>query len=413
MPFLQRKWWICGLLLLATMVNYMDRQALSLSAVTIKADLQLSNVQYGNLETGFGLAFAFGSLLFGFAAERWSVRWLYPVVLTGWSLSAAACAWAHNYHELLLCRIVFGMFEAGHWPCALKTTFATLESRDRTLGNSILQSGASIASVLTPQILKLFTIGEVTNWRHAFQVVGIAGIGWVVLWYAVVRPSDLVPRDEETGRSSQANESLLPVLCSKPFWAVALLIIGAQTCWHLFRAWLPPFLEQGRGYSHLAALDFSTFYYLCTDIGCLGAGALSVWLVKGGTLSPHQARRWVYRLCATMTCSSLLVLWLPKGPLLLGTILLVGASALGLFPCYYGFVQDLSSKHVARLTGLLSMWVWAVTSPMHTLFGDWVDKTKSFDLGMATAGLMPLLGVLSLALLWKVSAPGAKTATNA
>jgi ACS family hexuronate transporter-like MFS transporter len=395
---LKRHWWICGLLLLATMVNYMDRQTLSLSKVALTTDLGLNNAQYGHLETGFGLAFAFGSLVFGFAAERWSVRWLYPAILAVWSLAAAACAWTHNFEQLLVCRIVFGIFEAGHWPCAVKVTFATLEPRDRTLGNSILQSGASVASIITPQVLKvLMSASDPSSWRYAFQVVGLAGLAWVVLWFAVVRPSDL-------GRSSETqtttNASVWPVLITRKFWAVAILIVGAQTCWQLFRVWLPSFLEQGRGYSHDDALNFSSAYYISTDIGCLGAGALSLWLVKRWPITPHRARRIVYGLCSALACASVLVPWLPRGPLLLGVILLVGASALGLFPCYYSFVQDLSSKHVAQLTGILSMWVWAVTSPMHSLFGAMVDRTKSFDLGMALAGLAPLLGVASLALLW-------------
>ncbi len=406
---IKRHWWICGLLLLATMVNYMDRQTLSLSKVAIETDLGLTNAQYGHLETGFGLAFAFGSLIFGFAAERWSVRWLYPAILAGWSIAAAACAWTHRFEELLLCRIVFGIFEAGHWPCAIKVTFATLEARDRTLGNSILQSGASVASIITPQVLKvLTTASDPSSWRHAFEVVGFSGLVWVVLWFVVVRPSDL-RREGETEEQGKA-PPVWPILITGRFWAVALLIIGAQTCWHLFRVWLPPFLEQGRGYTHDAALNFSSAYYISTDIGCLGAGALSIWLVKRWPISPHKARRIVYSLCALLTCASVLVPWLPKGPLLLATILIVGASALGLFPCYYSFVQDLSSRHVAQLTGILSMWVWAVTSPMHSLFGKLVDETKSFDLGMALAGLAPLLGIASLALLWPN--PEAHTADN-
>ncbi|MDB6119756.1 MAG: dgoT 2, partial [Verrucomicrobiaceae bacterium] len=93
--------------------------------------------------------------------------------------------------------------------------------------------------------------------------------------------------------------------------------------------------------------------------------------------------------------------WLPHGFVLLAVILVVGAGALGLFPCYYSFVQELSAGHVGFLTGLLSCWVWMVTSPMHKKFGAWIDQTHSFDLGMACAGLAPLTGVVALALLWK------------
>ena len=145
------KWTICGLLLLATMLNYMDRQTLSLTITEISAELGLNNEQYGNLETGFGFAFAGGAICFGLLVDRFSVRWLYPLVFAGWSLAGIAAAYAElvggwltpilsamspsmrasaeanpasmdAYLGLMACRVVLGFFEAGHWPCALVTT---------------------------------------------------------------------------------------------------------------------------------------------------------------------------------------------------------------------------------------------------------------------------------------------------
>ena len=80
--------------------------------------------------------------------------------------------------------------------------------------------------------------------------------------------------------------------------------------------------------------------------------------------------------------------------------LLIGAGALALFPCYYSFVQEISASHVGRLTGLLSMWVWAITSPVHSLFGVLVDLTGSYDLGLMIAGLAPWIGVVAMKSLW-------------
>src|SRR2546422_2290088 len=98
------KWWVCGLLLLATTINYMDRQTLANAAVRIANEFQLSKEQYGDLEVYFGWAFAVGSLLFGFIADRLSVRWLYPVVLFAWSLMGFLSAQTTNFQELLYCR---------------------------------------------------------------------------------------------------------------------------------------------------------------------------------------------------------------------------------------------------------------------------------------------------------------------
>jgi len=113
------KWWVCGLLLLATTINYMDRQTLANAAVRITNEFRLSKEQYGNLELAFGWAFAVGSLLFGIIADRVSVRWLYPAVLFAWSLMGFLSARTTEFKELLICRTLLGLFEAGHCPCAL------------------------------------------------------------------------------------------------------------------------------------------------------------------------------------------------------------------------------------------------------------------------------------------------------
>ncbi|HRJ09507.1 MAG TPA: MFS transporter [Prosthecobacter sp.] len=402
------KWYVCGLLLLATTINYMDRQTLSNAAVRVTREFGLSQEQYGDLELAFGWAFAAGSLVFGFLADRFRVYWLYPIVLAGWSLMGIASAHTRDYPELMICRVLLGFFEAGHWPCALKTTFALLRPEDRTMGNSVLQSGASIGAVVTPPIMIWLMTEDVSSWRLAFQVIGAAGLVWVVLWFASIRRVEL---DVVAPMEKAAFEGLLGILLGRRFWALAALIFGAQTCWHLFRVWLPKFMQEGRGYSETEALAFNSAYYIGTDIGCVAAGIISLWLARRFGMTAHNARRLVYAGACVLTSFSLLVLWLPKGWALMAAILVVGAGALALFPCYYSFVQELSDRHVGRLTGLLSTWVWAVSSPMHKLFGKLVDETKSFDLGMAMAGLAPWLGVVAMWLLWDRS--GVKTTPQA
>jgi MFS transporter, ACS family, hexuronate transporter len=392
------KWWITGLLLLATTINYMDRQTLANAAVRVTKEFQLNQEQYGDLEMAFGWAFAVGSLVFGFLADRFRVYWLYPIVLTGWSLMGIASAHTSGYGSLLICRVLLGFFEAGHWPCALKTTFALLEPKDRTMGNSVLQSGASIGAIVTPPLMHWLMTGEVSSWRLAFEAIGALGLVWVVIWFACIRKNELdVIIPERPGMA----EGLWAILRGRKFWALAILIFGAQTCWHLFRVWLPKFMQEGRGYTETEALAFNSAYYIGTDIGCFSAGLISLWLARRFSLSAHAARRRVFQCACLLTSCSVFVLWLPKGWGLMIALLLVGAGALALFPCYYGFVQELSDRHVGRLTGLLSTWVWAVSSPMHKFFGRLVDGTHSFDLGMALAGLAPWLGVIAMAFLWK------------
>lgn len=395
------KWWITGLLLLATSINYMDRVTLANASVRVTQEFGLSERQYGDLELAFGWAFAAGSLVFGFLADRLKVYWLYPSVLAAWSIMGMVSGLTRDHGDLLICRTLLGFFEAGHWPCALKTTFALLSQKDRTMGNSVLQSGASIGAIVTPQVMKWLMTDELGSWRTAFIVVGAVGLVWVAVWLLLLRPSDLEAPQEARQDDAAPGLSLAAILTGRHFWALAILLTGIQTVWHIYRVWLMKFLQTGRGYEEAAALDFNSLYYISTDVGCIAAGVISMALIRRLGMSPHRARRWVYAGACWLTSLSVLIPWLGKGWLLLAVLLVIGAGALALFPCYYSFVQELSSDHVGRLTGLLSMWVWAVTSPLHSLFGWIADVTQSYDQGLVIAGLAPWLGVLAMRFLWR------------
>lgn len=396
-------------MLLATTINYMDRVTLANASVRVSQEFGLSDQQYGNLELGFGWAFAAGSLLFGFLADRLRVYWLYPCVLAGWSVMGMISGWTRDYQELLWCRCLLGFFEAGHWPCALKTTFALLSEKDRTLGNSVLQSGASIGAIITPQVMHLLLTDELGSWRGAFVVVGAAGLLWVVAWFVMLRPADL---DMPKGPADQSSLSLGGILVSRSFWALALLITGTQTVWHMYRVWLMKFLQSGRGYTESEALNFNSLYFISTDVGCVMAGVVSLWLVRKCNLSPHDSRRRVYAAACALTSLSLALPWLGQGWMLLGVLLMIGAGALALFPCYYSFVQELSDQHVGRITGLLSMWVWAVTSPLHSLFGWLADRSGSYDMGLVIAGLAPWIGVMAMHWLWQAKSELSSASTR-
>jgi len=196
-----------------------------------------------------------------------------------------------------------------------------------------------------------------------------------------------------------SRESLWSVLVSRRFAVALVVIFCIHTTWQLLRVWLPMFLQKGRGYSESDALFFNSFYFVATDIGCIGAGAVSLWLARRG-LTPHAAKCRVYLVCSLLTALTVLVAALPKGWPLLAALLIVGAGALGLYPCYYSFVQEVSSQHIGKITGLFGTLVWAISSPVHKYFGRHVDQTQSFDLGIAVVGLTPLLGYFALRLFW-------------
>jgi ACS family hexuronate transporter-like MFS transporter len=402
------KWWICGLLLLASTINYMDRQTLANAAVRITHQFALTQEQYGDLEKWFGWAFAAGSCLLGILADRLPVRWLYPGVLALWSMVGFATGRVGSYDGLVVCRTLLGLFEGGHWPCAIKTTQRLLEARDRALGNSVLQSGTSIGAIVTPLVMQAMLTAQLDSWRQPFQVVGAAGLAWVGLWFALVRSNDLsVPTSNPAASAASATLSgpgsspgILSLCFTRRMLVLFFAVAAINTCWQTLRAWLPKFLEQGRGYAESEALYFNSVFYVATDLGCLGAGALTAWLVRRGR-TVDGARLGVFFGCALVAALTLMVAWLPRGWPLLGVLLLVGAGTLGLFPIYHAFTQEISSAHQGKVTGITGVAAWILSSPAQTYFGRLVDRTGSFDLGLAVTGCLPLLAACALWWFWK------------
>jgi ACS family hexuronate transporter-like MFS transporter len=424
-------WSVCGLLLAATMLNYMDRQTLSLTITDISRELQLSATHYGRIEEAFGYAFACGGLLIGFLADRLSVRWMYPAVLVGWSLAGIATAhsvemgewlirhaggWLRppeemtsdgyaGYVGLIACRSALGFFEAGHWPCALVTTQRVLSQRGLTLGNSVLQSGASIGAILTPPVVLAMVSDVPGTWKGPFQLIGFLGMFWIVPWLALMRGRDLALPSTTPGSASPAggDPRQLREHRGLEFWrrflVLIVVVIAINATWQFFRAWLPKFLREYHDYEREAVNYFVMAYYVATDVGCIAVGiAVRQLAVRGWSV--HGARMLTFTACALLTALSVQAALLPRGPLLLGMLLVIGAGCLGLFPNYYSFTQELSARRQGLITGSLGFVTWMVSANVQVRVGQSVDATGSYQQAIMWLGLAPLVGLIALALFW-------------
>jgi MFS transporter, ACS family, aldohexuronate transporter len=417
------KWSVCLLLLFATVLLYMDRQTLALTGTRMKQEFHLDDAQYGRLEAGFSWAFALGALFFGFLADRVSVRWLYPFVLVAWSTAGLATAYAgcigsllvgwmgcdlwvaenpanHRiYSGLLLCRTFLGFFESGQWPCALITTQRILSREDRSLGNGILQSGASVGAILTPFVVQLTMTDTPGSWRTAFLVVGGLGLVWIFPWFGLVSARDLTkPTDAKTlSESDKPKTDSLSTL--RRYLILMLVVVAINITWQFFRAWLPKFLKEAHGYGEAFANYFTSVYYLATDLGCLGVGFL-VKQLAGHGWNVHRARLVTFLGCSLLTALSTVVALVSRGPLLLGLLLLIGAGALGLFPNYYAFGQEISQKHQGLVVGSLATFAWLATGLMQNFVGLTIQATGSYAESMTLMGIAPFFAFLILWLFW-------------
>jgi ACS family hexuronate transporter-like MFS transporter len=412
-----RVWCICVLMLLATMINYMDRLALSQQATRICAELNFDNTDYSRIEKGFGIAFAVGGIVTGLAADRISPRWLYPTVLLGWSSVGFATGWVTSYTELLTCRVLLGFFEAGQWPCALVTAQRLLSRRDRALGNSIIQSGASVGAIATPVVVLFLATNSPGGWRLPFRVIGAAGLGWVIAWLLTVRSRDL-RLDSTTAPALAPDRTALPIggqadctnqcnsgwlMFCRRFLALVVVVIVINLCWQFFRAWMPKMLQEQYHYTSDTVQYFSIAYYIAADVGCLAIGFLTKWLAGRGVVV-HQARMLTFLACAGLTALTTVAAALPASTLFLAILLLIAFGSLGLFPSYYAFTQELSARRMGNVTGLLSFMTWMAHAIVQEPIGGWIDRTGLFSRVMLVAGLVPWIGVLAMLTLWNVPA---------
>ena len=278
---------------------YMDRLTLAVTATQLKTLIRLDDGRYGRLEEWFSYAFAFGGILFGFVADRVGPGRLYPVVLVGWSaagLLTPLAVWpavadglgdpgdpgSGEFRWLLACRTLLGFFEVG--PLALRLIAARniLSADDRPLGNSILQSGASLGAVLTPLVVEGFRLA-VAPWQTPFVVIGVVGLLWAPLWGRLTRQSAVDARPEPAPDSA-AGPPAHPLLVAFQFLLLAVIVITISLSWQFHRAWQPKYLKEHHGYSESEANLFASGYYLVADVGCLAFGAvvsvLNRWRIR-------------------------------------------------------------------------------------------------------------------------------------
>jgi ACS family hexuronate transporter-like MFS transporter len=204
------------------------------------------------------------------------------LILTGWSIAGIAtplASWPEiasafgdpsqpglgEFRWLFICRTVLGFCEAGHWPCALLTARNILSDDQRPLGNSILQSGASLGAILTPLVIQGIRATGLP-WQAPFFIIGIIGLLWVPLWIVLIRTGDLTYRRPVTKASiGSASPSFFVVQLA----TLTVIVVTISLAWQFQRAWLPKYLKEFHLYSEDTANYFTSGYYIVADIGCL------------------------------------------------------------------------------------------------------------------------------------------------
>ena len=237
-------WGICWLMFASTILNYMDRQALSLVGPQIKTEFHLDNTGFGWVMAVFSLTYAVSQIAAGFLVDRWDLRKTYAGSVTWWSLAGIATAFSPTLSVLLVCRALLGVGESFNWPCALGVTARILPPADRSLGNGIFNSGAAFGAVLAPIVVTL--LAARFGWRTPFIAVGSLGFVWTAAWLFLVRGeraellraghhnpnhSNAVRDQSQPTITSKARIALIAVVAASVLVALSAFRVGTPALW--------------------------------------------------------------------------------------------------------------------------------------------------------------------------------------
>jgi ACS family hexuronate transporter-like MFS transporter len=179
-------WVLCWLMFASTVLNYMDRQAITLVKHEIGQSFSIpDSTDFGWILAAFSMTYALFQVPAGYLVDRWDIRWTYAAAVAWWSLAAMATAIVPTLGWLFACRALLGVGESFNWPCALRVTARVLPPRDRSLGNGIFNSGAAVGAVLTPMVVTF--LSPSLGWQGTFLVIGSLGFIWVAVWIFLVR----------------------------------------------------------------------------------------------------------------------------------------------------------------------------------------------------------------------------------
>jgi ACS family hexuronate transporter-like MFS transporter len=395
------RWWICGVLLLATTLNYMDRISLNQMSKEIKNAYAIGNTAYGVLESGFQIAFGIGAVLFGIIVDRFGPYRVYPVAVVGWSAAGFLTGFADSYWTLFGCRMMLGIFEAGNWPCGIRTVRQVMTRDERSLGNSIFQSGTGLGAIVTPLAIGAcfwyFGTNAAEGWRIPFRVIGVIGLAWVVLWLLTV-PRRLVNGPAANPASTTDAEPFSAVFRDRRFWILIAVIIGVNTSWHTFRVWQPLFFRESLGYSEVESRRFNMLYFIVADVGSWLAGFAVIGLKWRG-FNLHASRMIVFAISVLFVMAAFAIPFVAKDtiPVL---VLVSGFGGLGLFATYFAFSQELSGKNQGKVTGTLGCVNSLYLAGLYWVQGAASDYVGSLENVLATAPIPAIVAFVAVVIWW-------------
>ena len=310
----RRRWWLLGLVILAGILNLVDRQVIAVLKPLIETDMGWTDADYGKLASLFQFSAALAYVGTGWIVDRLGVKWATPAGVAAWSLAAMAHGWAFTMGQFSAARMALGATESMGTPSFVKTIASVFSARGRSVAFGISNGASSLGAIVTPLVLPLLAIA--VGWRGSFILVGAIGFVWVGLWLLVTRGITFA-RHEEAGPRRSILDGLGVLLTDRRTWGVAGAKVLSDQVWWLLLFWAPDFFHRVYGIGVKDLGPPLAVAYLGSAVGSLLAGwAASRLLARGYSL--NRVRKGVMLVCALMVTTVPLALqvhnlWLAAG----------------------------------------------------------------------------------------------------
>ena len=319
------RWWLCSLLFVATTVNYLDRQVLSLTYEEfIKPEFHWTDANYGTITSFFSIFYAIACLFAGKFVDWMGTKKGYLIAIGVWSAGAclhAACGWGAtqivakwavalptvSVYLFLLCRGILALGESGNFPAAIKVTAEYFPKKDRAFATSIFNAGASVGALAAP--LCIPPLAKAFGWEWAFIIIGALGFVWMFFWaFMYDKPEEskhvngneltYIHQDdaaEAAEKAAIASEKSIPMLqCFKyrQTWAFITGKFFTDGVWWFFLFWAPSYFSNqfhAPATSGLGQGLIFTLYAIVTVISIIG-GYLPKFFVEKKGMHPYSGR---------------------------------------------------------------------------------------------------------------------------
>ena len=347
------RYWIVGLVALATIINYIDRGALAVLWPEISEELGLTKVEYAVIINVFTFAYAFGQTIFGKIFDWIGVRLGFVLAIAAWSIATMLHAVAGGLTSFAVFRGLLGVSEAGNWPGATKANAEWFPINERAFAQGIFNSGAAIGGIVSAPIVGLLFV-FLGSWQATFVAIGILGLLWLVPWLIVYKSGpEAHPWISEEERqfilTGQRNKDVDDVadyapgsgeiLSRKESWGVIMASFFLDPIWWLFVGWLPLYLNETYGFGVEEIATYAAVPYIGAMFGAWFGGLLAQNRIQAGW-TVNRTRKFVIGLGGAIMLVSLLATTQAATPLI--AVLLMAAILFG-FQTAVGNIQTLPS----------------------------------------------------------------------